>query len=451
MYLLPRVIPCCLSLHDAAIQGVWSARTAQETEDLCQIFDLAPDIVRRYLRFGEVFNLLHAGISYLRRWQSGFGVVGASTKYSTRSLARYPIFWGLGTIGNLTYPGPVKAQNQRPNISVPSPPNHTMLGNLQANRAFLRTRAQQWAGLEENSNADLFVFLGRWSKQKGIDLIADVFPAILDKCSTAQLICIGPVVDLHGKFAALKLEHISRLYPRRVCSRPELTVAPSCIYGGAEFVLIPSRDEPCSLAGLEFSQEGALGVGARAGVSGNIPGWWFTVESTSSKQMISQFKKAIGAALASNTDTRANMRARSLNQRISVSRWRSNLGVLHNNAIRLSQRNSGERARGTASLSQPANCLAGCLRCKFFACLKGRSCGPTGPGKIAAAIKPADCLPSLTWLEAAMTTNSTPDLTSNSGHILQHAGQFRNHCCEANQFGKFGTSFRYVFSYTSPS
>lgn len=42
--------------------------------------------------------------------------------------------------------------------------------------------------------------------QKGIDLIADVFPDILEKHSHTQLICIGPTIDLYGQFAALKLD-----------------------------------------------------------------------------------------------------------------------------------------------------------------------------------------------------------------------------------------------------
>ena len=34
--------------------------------------------------------------------------------------------------------------------------------------------AQQWAGIAQDPAAELLVFVGRWSKQKGIDLIADI-------------------------------------------------------------------------------------------------------------------------------------------------------------------------------------------------------------------------------------------------------------------------------------
>ena len=445
--MLPRAIPCCLSLHDAGNQGLWPAQTLKETEELCEIFNLTPYVVRQYLIFGGVFNLLHAGVSYLCRWQSGFGAVRVSTKCSTRSLARYLIFWGLGTIDSVAYPDPVNTQNQHLGSPAPSPPNRIMEGNFQARRALLRTRAQEWAQLEKNPNADLFVFVGRWSKQKGIDLIADVFPAILEKHSTAQLICIGPIVDLHGKFAALKLENISRIYPRRVCSRPGLTVVPSCIYGGVEFVLIPSREEPYSLVDLEFGQKGALCVGARVGGSANIPGWWFTVESTSSKHMISQLKKSVEAALASNADTREDMRAQSLTQQVSASGWRSDLDVLHDNAIRLSQRNGGKMEFGMASLNRLVLCSAGNPRHKFSGRLKGRGGGPISLGKATSPIKLPD---PVIWPRAAHTSNLNSDPRLESGHLSRYAVHSRNLFGEFDQSGVLGTSFRYVLGHTSP-
>jgi alpha-1,3-glucan synthase len=75
--------------------------------------------------------------------------------------------------------------------------------------------------------------------------------------------CIGPVIDLYGRFAALKLNRLIELYPGRVFSRPEFTALPPFIFSGAEFALIPSRDEPFGLVAVEFGRKGALGVGSR--------------------------------------------------------------------------------------------------------------------------------------------------------------------------------------------
>ena len=84
LYLLPRTVPSCLSLHNAEFQGLWSLKQESDLQKMCAIFDLQKDVVNRYIRFGDVFNLLHAGASYLREHQEGFGAVGVSDKYSER-------------------------------------------------------------------------------------------------------------------------------------------------------------------------------------------------------------------------------------------------------------------------------------------------------------------------------------------------------------------------------
>jgi alpha-1,3-glucan synthase len=124
-------------------------------------------------------------------------------------------------------------------------------------------------------------------------------------------------------------------YPKRVFSKPEFTALPPFIFTGAEFALIPSRDEPFGLVAVEFGRKGALGVGARVGGLGQMPGWWFTVESTTTKHMLHQFKSAIEEALVCKTETRAIMRARSAKQRFPVAKWVEDLNTLQQSAIRI--------------------------------------------------------------------------------------------------------------------
>ncbi len=109
--------------------------------------------------------------------------------------------------------------------------------------------------------------------QKVIDLIADVFPGILEKHPHTQLICVGLVVDLYGRLAASKLGKLASLHPGRVCLKPEVSVVPPYVFSGAEFALIPSREEPFGAVAVEFGRKGALGGGARVGGLGNMPGW----------------------------------------------------------------------------------------------------------------------------------------------------------------------------------
>ncbi|KAE9972211.1 hypothetical protein EG328_005136 [Venturia inaequalis] len=335
LYLLPETIPVCLSLHNAEFQGLWPMRNPKESEEVAKVYNLSPKTIQKYVQFGDVFNLLHAAASYLRVHQRGFGAVGVSNKYGARSYARYPIFWGLKEIGKLPNPDPSDTAPWDRETEEQLAKAITVDPAYEASRGQLRCQAQEWAGLNVDPTAELFVFVGRWSSQKGIDLVADVFPAILEKHSKVQLIVIGPVVDLYGKFAALKLEMMMKKYPGRVYSKPEFTALPPFIFTGAEFALIPSRDEPFGFVAVEFGRKGALGVGAWVGGLGQMPGWWFTVESTTTSHMQRQFKLAIEEALGSKTADRALMRAKSATQRFPVSKWVEDLGVLQDTAIRV--------------------------------------------------------------------------------------------------------------------
>ncbi|SMR54883.1 unnamed protein product [Zymoseptoria tritici ST99CH_3D1] len=338
LYLLPRTIPCCLSLHNAEFQGLWPMRGKKEQDEVCKAYNLSREVVQKYVQFGEVFNLIHAAASYLRVHQKGFGAVGVSNKYGPRSWARYPVFWQLKAIGKLPNPDPSDVEPYNKEAEMKQLANIKIDPAYEAARGDLRKQAQEWAGLKVDPEAELFVFVGRWSVQKGIDLIADVFPAVLDKHANVQLICVGPVIDLHGKFAALKLEQIMKKYPGRVYSKPEFTALPPFIFSGAEFALIPSRDEPFGLVAVEFGRKGALGVGARVGGLGQMPGWWFTVESDTSRHMMHQFKAAIEDALSSAHDVRADMRARSAKQRFPVAQWVEDLEILQSASIRIHEK-----------------------------------------------------------------------------------------------------------------
>jgi alpha-1,3-glucan synthase len=308
-------------------------RTPKEREEVCSVFNLTEKTVAQYVQFGSVFNLLHAGASYLRVHQKGVGAVGVSNKYGKRSWARYPIFWGLKAIGKLPNPDPTDTEAW--NKQLPKEGDIHVDPAYEAGRGDLKRQAQEWAGLEQRADAELFVFVGRWSVQKGVDLIADVFPAVLEHHEKVQLICIGPVIDLYGKFAALKLGKMMEKYPGRVFSKPEFTALPPYIFSGAEFALIPSRDEPFGLVAVEFGRKGALGVGARVGGLGQMPGWWYTVESTTSAHLLKQFKESIDTALASSQEVRAMMRARSAKQRFPVQQWKEDLGILQSKCIKL--------------------------------------------------------------------------------------------------------------------
>lgn len=79
-------------------------------------------------------------------------------------------------------------------------------------------------------------------------------------------------------------------------------------------------------------------------------GWWYTVESTTTKHLQKQFKSAIEEALASKTEERAMMRAKSAKQRFPVARWVEDLNILESTAIRIHK----EEASGHRRFRSPS-------------------------------------------------------------------------------------------------
>ncbi|KAI0748206.1 glycoside hydrolase family 13 and glycosyltransferase family 5 domain-containing protein [Daedaleopsis nitida] len=342
IYLLPKVLPVCLSLHNAEFQGLWPLRTKEEMKEVCSAFNISKEYCTKYVQFGNTFNLLHAAASFISVHQKSIGVAGVSDKYGKRSWARYPALWTLKHVDSLPNPDPtdIAALDENP-VSVR---DIRIDQSAEAERPEHKRQAQEWAGIKQDPNADLFVFVGRWSKQKGVDLIADVMPSLLEKRPSIQLITVGPVIDLYGRFAAEKLARLMEMYPDRVYSKPEFTALPPYLFSGADFALIPSRDEPFGLVAVEFGRKGALGVGSRLGGLGLMPGWWFPVESTSTEHMMSQLTKTVKMALKSTEEDRAMLRARSAVQRFPVVEWRQRMEDFHKRSINISRGMAGANA-----------------------------------------------------------------------------------------------------------
>jgi alpha-1,3-glucan synthase len=176
IYLLPKVLPVCLSLHNAEFQGLWPLRTKEEMKEVCSAFNISKEHCTKYVQFGNTFNLLHAAASFISVHQKSVGVAGVSDKYGKRSWARYPALWTLKHVDSLPNPDPTDIAA----LDEVAPDVKHMHADqaAEAERPEHKRQAQEWAGIKQDPNADLFVFVGRWSKQKGVDLIADIWPSL---------------------------------------------------------------------------------------------------------------------------------------------------------------------------------------------------------------------------------------------------------------------------------
>ncbi|KIK62206.1 glycosyltransferase family 5 protein [Collybiopsis luxurians FD-317 M1] len=294
IYLLPKVVPVCLSLYNAEFQGLWPLRTKEEMREICSAFNVTKEHCAKR-------------VWVLRGFRTSMGN-------------------GVGRIAALDEK-PVKTRG----IKVDR--------KAEAARPELKRQAQEWAGIEQDPKSNLFVFVGRWSKQKGVDLIADIGNGQVDSTHT-----IGPVIDLYGHLAAEKLARLMEMHPGCVYSKPEFTALPPFLFSRADFALIPSRDEPFGLVAVEFGRKGALGVGSRLGGLGLMPGWWFPVELSSWSHMLSQLTKTIKMALKSTDEERALLRARSAVQRFPVVEWRQRIEDFHRRSITMSRQIAEENA-----------------------------------------------------------------------------------------------------------
>jgi alpha-1,3-glucan synthase len=176
LYLLPKVLPVCLSLHNAEFQGLWPLRTKEEMKEVCSAFNISKEHCTKYVQFGNTFNLLHAAASFISVHQKSVGVAGVSDKYGKRSWARYPALWTLKHVDSLPTPDPSDIDALDENA--PKVADIKIDQKAEAERPEHKRQAQEWAGIKQDPHADLFVFVGRWSKQKGVDLIADVMPSL---------------------------------------------------------------------------------------------------------------------------------------------------------------------------------------------------------------------------------------------------------------------------------
>ncbi|KAJ3045031.1 Cell wall alpha-1,3-glucan synthase ags1 [Rhizophlyctis rosea] len=352
LYLLPQTIPVLLSLHNAEFQGLWPLRTMREKREICSAFNISVSACDKYVTFGNTFNLLNGAASYIRLNQGGIGAVGVSDLYGERAHYRYGALWGLKFIGGLANPNPADVGEADRTDVVESPEQR------RAEKLKLKREAQAWAGLKMDSDATLLVFIGRWSEQKGIDLIADLAPSLLEKHPNVQLLCAGPIIDMYGQLAAIKLEQLVEMYPERVYSRPLFTKIPECVFAGCDFVLIPSRDEPFGLVAVEFGRKGALGIGALVGGLGTMPGWWYPVESSEIRHLHGQFSRALDAALLSTEEQREALRAVGKEQRFGVEEWATRLHELYTLVKNIHPEDNVYRSFGAMTLPSHSNSMS---------------------------------------------------------------------------------------------
>ena len=130
-----------------------------------------------------------------------------------------------------------------------------------SSKARCRGALQNELGLPLDAAAPIVVSVGRIVPQKGTDLVAQALPKLL-RATEAQFAIAGDGPD----DLVRKIEDaVAKSHGRAVFVRAASEVVVHRMFGAADFVLVPSRFEPCGLVQMYAQRYGALPVARATG------------------------------------------------------------------------------------------------------------------------------------------------------------------------------------------
>lgn len=145
-------------------------------------------------------------------------------------------------------------------------PTYDLLLTARYNRDTLESKQenkrqlQVAMGLKIDEKAPIFAVVSRLTKQKGLDLVLEALPGLLEQGGQLVLLGAGDAVLQQG-FLAAAAEHPGQVgvqigYHEAFSHR---------IMGGADVIMVPSRFEPCGLTQLYGLKYGTLPLVRRTG------------------------------------------------------------------------------------------------------------------------------------------------------------------------------------------
>jgi starch synthase len=115
-------------------------------------------------------------------------------------------------------------------------------------------------GLDLGSDAPLLGVVSRLTPQKGVDLLLEIAPSLVEQGARLAIVALGDSA-LERRIAALAARWPSRVAFRPVFGDP----IARRVYAGADLFVMPSRFEPCGLGQQCAMRYGAVPVARRTG------------------------------------------------------------------------------------------------------------------------------------------------------------------------------------------
>ena len=137
----------------------------------------------------------------------------------------------------------------------PNLPAHYDKGHRKG-KAVCKTALQQKMGLDQRPDVPLFAMVTRMTEQKGFDLVACVLDDLMNR-EDMQFMLLGTGDERFENF----MRAAEYRYKGRLCSYIGYSEPLShLVYAGSDFLLMPSRFEPCGLSQMIAMRYGTLPI-----------------------------------------------------------------------------------------------------------------------------------------------------------------------------------------------
>lgn len=242
---------CVLTIHNIAFQGLfdWWEK---------DVFDIPDEyFTHEGAEYWGHFGFLKAGLSF------SDAITTVSPTYAKELLTEE---FGMGLQGVLQAResdlsgiiNGIDLDVWNPQTDPHLARNYTIrsLSRKTENRAALNERF----GLDVDNDAPLFCVISRLTTQKGLDLLLDALPDLLQRGGQLALLGSGDK-NLEDGFKAAAEQHAGRIGV--VIGYDE--ALSHLMQGGSDAILVPSRFEPCGLTQLYGLRYGTLPIVSRTG------------------------------------------------------------------------------------------------------------------------------------------------------------------------------------------
>lgn len=136
------------------------------------------------------------------------------------------------------------------------------LSSVTGGKLYNKRQLQKELGLEVNPSAPLMAFIGRLDQQKGVDMLLGALPEIFSRQVKTQFVALGS----GNYYLEDQLKQLSSRYPGRAIGLARFSTSQAHqINAAADYMIVPSRFEPCGLVQLHAMAYGTVPIVAPTG------------------------------------------------------------------------------------------------------------------------------------------------------------------------------------------